>query len=68
MKHFILHPPVSKPGDEPDKHALVQVQEQYNITEGGEFLDDALRMKEQPLTYSESTEESIAAGSPENLL
>lgn len=36
-----------------------------NITEGSEFLDDAIRMKEQP--YSLYTEESIAPGSPENL-
>lgn len=39
-------------------------EEQHNITEGSEFLDDALRMKDQPLMY---TEESVAAGSPEEL-
>jgi hypothetical protein len=34
-------------------------------TEGSEFLNDAIRMKDQPLQYAE---ESIAAGSPEGLL
>jgi hypothetical protein len=34
-------------------------------SEGSEFLDDAIRMKDQPLQY---TEESIAVGSPEHLL
>jgi hypothetical protein len=33
-------------------------------SEGSEFLDDAIRMKDQPLIYSE---ESIAASSPEYL-
>ena len=38
----------------------------HNITEGGEFLDDAIRTKEQPFMYS-NTEESVAPGSPDDL-
>lgn len=37
---------------------------EHSITDGGEFLDDAIRMKEQPLIYSE---QSIAAASPKDL-
>ena len=33
--------------------------------EGSEFLDDAIRMKDQPLQY---TEQCITVGSPEYLL
>jgi hypothetical protein len=63
--HFLQHP-VKNREDEPGKYTLVPIREpQHNANEGGEFLDDAIRMKEQPLMY---TEESIAAGSPENFL
>jgi len=40
-------------------------QPEHNLAEGGEFLNDAIRMKEQPLIY---TETSVAPGSPEDLL
>ena len=43
---------------------IVDEEQLHNITDGGEFFDDALRMIDQPLMY---TEESIAAGSPEEL-
>jgi hypothetical protein len=33
----------------------------HNITEGSEFLDDAIRMKDQPFMY-QHTEESVAPG------
>lgn len=41
--------------------------QEQNVTEGGEFLDDAIRSTEQPLAALR-TEESIAPGSPANLL
>ena len=31
--------------------------EEFHITDGGEFLDDALRMKEQPFAGKEVNEE-----------
>lgn len=34
-------------------------------SEGSEFLDDAIRMKDQPLQF---TQDCITAGSPEGLL
>jgi hypothetical protein len=65
MSFFFLHLLTKKRKDEADKYTPVSVQESdHNITDGNEFLDDAIRMKEQPLMY---TEESMAAGSPEGL-
>ena len=50
-----------------DEHLIAVINDSlYSITEGGEFLDDAIRTKEQPVTYS-YTEESVAPGSPEDL-
>jgi len=52
-----------------DKYALLSLrQSQHNITDGSEFLDDAIRTYEQPLMLLTQTEESIAAGSPRDLL
>ena len=52
--------------EQPEEHPLVPLHEPpHNTTEGSEFLDDKLRMKDQPLVY---TEESVAVGSPKNLL
>ena len=66
MNLFFLHLPVKKWKDETYKQTVIPHDDGvHNITEGGEFLDDALRMKDQPLMY---TEESVAAGSPEELL
>jgi hypothetical protein len=50
---------------EPDEPIIVPVQKEHNITEGSEFLDDAIRVKDQPLMY---TEECVAPGGPEGLL
>ena len=49
-----------------EEHVLVPIHEPpHNTNEGSEFLDDAIRMEDLPIIY---TEESIAAGSPHNLL
>lgn len=61
--HF-LHHPAKNQKDEPAKHTLVPFDEPlHNTIEGSEFLDDAIRMKEQPLMV---TEASIASESLEN--
>jgi len=63
--HFsFLHPRKKEPQEE---HPLVPLHEapDRNTSEGGEFLDDALRMEDMVLT---PVELSIAAGSPEKLL
>ena len=66
MNPQFLHPPGKDQKDEQGKDTLVQFQEPpHNTNEGSEFLDDAIRMKDQPLIY---TEESVAAGCPDNLL
>ena len=51
--YTILFHPKDEPGK---KQALseelqesIHPQHEVNVTDGGEFLDDALRMKEQPL-------------------
>jgi len=64
MNFFFLHPFKIK---QQDDHPLVALHEtpDQNTSEGGEFLDDGLRMEDMVLTPAEI---SIAAGSPEKLL
>ena len=63
MNLFFIHHPAKHQKDEPGEHTLVvAVPEEHNISEGGEFLDDAIRTKDQPFMY---TEESVAPGSPQ---
>ena len=45
-------------------HQVVTHEPQSISVEGSEFLDDSLRMEDMP----PRTEESVAAGAPENLL
>ena len=53
MNFFFLHYLTGKPGKEPGKCTLVSFREQdYNIIEGCEFLDDGIRMQDQPLIYA----------------
>ncbi|NII29336.1 hypothetical protein HB364_29925 [Pseudoflavitalea sp. X16] len=66
MIFYFLHPAGNHLHHPSDEHKLVRLHEPpHNTNEGSEFLDDALRMDDEPVVY---TEESIAAGSPENLL
>jgi len=66
MNFLFFHMPVENRKQEAyTRTVMADEEQQHNITEGGEFLDDAIRMKDQPLMY---TEESVAAGSPEGLL
>jgi len=61
MNLFFLDHSEKKHTNQQDEHAVVVVDESLHyITEGGEFLDDAIRMKEQPFmcTY---VEESVAS-------
>lgn len=66
MLFSFFHHTVKRTKDEPVLHPVVHVQEaHHNTTEGSEFLDDAIRIEDWPVVY---TEESVAPGSPENLL
>jgi hypothetical protein len=66
MPLFFLPTVTKDQNNQPEEHTLVPIHEPpHNTTEGSEFLDDAIRMKDQPLVY---TEECVAAGSPKNLL
>jgi hypothetical protein len=53
MNLFFLHHPAKNPNDLPGNHTLVAIPEEIDSSEGSEFLDDAIRMKDQPLIYSE---------------
>ena len=51
--------PPSHKGDPPINMASEEIQisiypqqHEYNITEGSEFLDDAIRMKDQPISQN----------------
>lgn len=61
---FFSNPFERKQKNEQDEHVLVSDESLHNMTEGGEFLDDALRMIDQPFVY---TEESVAPGNPTGL-
>lgn len=63
MYFFSTNHPVNILRDETDKHTLVTFQDhgQY-LNEGSEFLDDAIRMHEQPFM---NMEVSVATESPE---
>jgi hypothetical protein len=66
MPLFFLHTITRDQNNQPKEHPLVPIHEPpHNTNEGSEFLDDAIRMEDLPLVY---TEESVAAGSPKNLL
>jgi hypothetical protein len=66
MNFSFLHPQKKKLKDQSVEQLLVSMHPLlHDLSEGGEFLDDALRMEDLPRAH---IEESIAAGSPENLL
>ena len=66
MHLFFLHPDTKDPKDQVNKHTLLPFHEQsYNTSDGGEFLDDAIRMEDLSIIH---TEESIAGESLYNLL
>jgi hypothetical protein len=68
MNLFFLPQPAKNKKDEPAKNTVTAIQEDpHYATEGGEFLDDAIRMKEQPF-FRMRVEESIAPGCPDDLL
>jgi len=53
MNPFFLHPNGENLIDQSDIHMQAESQPIHSISEGSEFLDDALRMKEMPLIFSE---------------
>ena len=66
MHLFFLHPGTKDLKDQLNEYKLVPSHEQsYNTSDGGEFLDDAVRMEDLSII---NTEESIAGESLYNLL
>jgi hypothetical protein len=66
MKLFFLQTPGKDQKDDQTVHLPVPLNEStQNVTDGGEFLDDALRMKEQPFMY---VYDCVAAGCFDGIL
>jgi hypothetical protein len=64
MNPFFLYLVGENLKDQSDEHTIAINEPPYSMNEGGEFLDDAIRMKDMPLSYSD---ERVAAGNPINL-
>jgi len=56
MNFFFIHPFKIKPVAQQEEHPLVALHEtpDQNTSEGGEFLDDALRMEDMALTSADN--------------
>ena len=65
MNLFFLHPTTKDLKEQSDKHTLVHSEPPHDMDEGSEFLDDAIRMEDLPLSYNE---ENVASESSQNLL
>lgn len=66
MKLFFLQTPEKDQKDDQVGHLPVPLNEStQNVSDGGEFLDDSLRMKEQPFMYME---DCVAAGCFDGIL
>jgi len=65
MKPFFLYSADENMNDQSAKNASTINRLPSNMNQGSEFLDDAIRMKELPLIFSE---EKIDAGRTWNLL
>jgi hypothetical protein len=56
MNLFFLNLPAKKQKNEPDEDMQIIIHEPlHDTSEGSEFLDDAIRMVEQPLMYNEES-------------
>ena len=58
MKFYHSHLTPPDPKQKMDNAGTLLPEDEHNIADGGEFIDDALRMKEQPLEYTYSDESS----------
>ena len=60
MKFYLFHSAVKNQDDRKKKEmSFASNEPTYNTNEGSEFLDDAIRMKEQPWSTSENRESRI---------
>jgi hypothetical protein len=65
MKPFLIYSAFKDPKEQSDIRPDVHNQPLHDVNEGSEFLDDAIRMEDVSLPF---TEESISTESHENLL
>jgi len=65
MNPSFLYPVGENLKGQSDTHTLADSESAYSMNEGSEFLDDAIRMKEMPLMFSE---EKIDTGGARYLL
>ena len=63
MNLFFLHPTNNDLKEPSDAHTLIHHEHPLYLDEGSEFLDDALRMEDLPLS---TTEESVSTESHQN--
>lgn len=61
MNFFFLHSTVKNLKDQSD-NTLVHNEPPHNTNEGSEFLDDAIRIEDLPLTYAEEIPGAINIG------
>jgi hypothetical protein len=64
MNPFLLYPDGENLKDQSDGHIRVDTEPVNSMNEGSEFLDDAIRMKDMPLIFSE---EKMDIGGARNL-
>ena len=65
MNIFSLHPGRKNVKEQSEEHPIIHYESSDNTNEGGEFIDDAIRMHEQPLEHTEEEDNTIRF--PENL-
>lgn len=61
MNFFFSHATPKKMKDEPEEHPLVIHETPHNTSDGSEFLDDAIRIEEQPLPEEENPETEMSS-------
>jgi hypothetical protein len=61
MNTSFLYPDGENLEDQPDGYTLADSEPLHSISEGSEFLDDAIRMKDMPFRFSEEKIDSGGA-------
>lgn len=61
MNTFFLYPDGKNLEGQPDGYTRANSEPVQSISEGSEFLDDAIRMKDMPLLFSEEKIDSGGA-------
>lgn len=68
MNIFISRSDPKNANEQPDEHHIVHYESAQYTNAGGEFIDDAIRMHDQPLNTEQEGGENSIAINYENLL